>query len=63
MGTNVAIGAKHLESEVFRARHEVPRRKKIIICQLLLFVRSNYLQRFSGALDNVLYYQVYKLIE
>ena len=46
--------ATHLES--FRPRHEVPRRKKslCIICQPLLFVRSHYLQRFFGSLDNIL---------
>ena len=38
----------HSESKAFRARHEVPRRKRDS------FVPSHYFQRFSGALDNIL---------
>ena len=49
------------QSFLSKARSAV--KKKIILFQLLLFIHSHYLLWFSAALDNVLYYQVYKLIE
>ena len=57
MGTNVARRETHLESQAFRARHEVAREETFYI--LAGVVRPQSLpSAVSGAENNIVFYQV-----
>ena len=62
-GNECCLKGQTFGKQSFLSKARTAAKTKIILFQLLLFVHSHYLLWFSAALDNVLYYQVYKLIE